>query len=321
MTCPACFNDQFTQRRLITEILVKRCLRCGLLFSFIERSQPFEAEFARVNDAEFQKAIGTVRDRQAAEVISLVEKYSAAKTVLLDIGCGFGHLLREAQRLGYDVWGIEPDETAVAHARKLIGDDRVHHGAMTDEARPDSSADVISMLDVLEHIPADSLSDFARIIRRKLRPGGLWVIKVPSTEGLYFLIAHQLVRFARPLASGIIKRLWQSEYEFPHTVFFNQQTLRRFLGNHGFDVIEARYIEDVPNGTVVARLLMDDTIPVWQAYLMAPAFYIINSVEKLRGKSDALLMLARRREDSEADSSNLPDTRPSHDTGSRASTC
>lgn len=296
MTCPACFNDRFAERRLIREVSVKRCLGCGLLFSRVERFRPAQAEFARVDDDAFRRAIGTVRERQAAEVLSLVEKHGAAKGRWVDVGCGFGHVLREAQLAGHEAFGVEPDETACAHARGLVGSASVHLGLMTDEVLPDGSADVVSMLDVLEHIPADSLTDFARMIRRKLRPGGLFVLKVPSTEGLYFNVAHGLVRFARPLASGVIKRLWQSEYEFPHTVYFNQHTLGRYLSNNGFEVLEARHVPDVPNETVIARLLMDDTIPPWQAYLMAPAFYIINFAEKRRGKSDALLMLARRPE-------------------------
>ncbi len=319
MTCPVCFNEQFRERRLIKEIFVKRCLVCGLLFSRIVRARPVEAEFARVNEAAFQEAIGRVRQRQAAEVLSFVGKHSPAKGEWLDIGCGFGHLLGDVRRAGYDVFGVEPDETACTNARALIGNDRVHHGLMEDGTRPDGNADVISMLDVMEHIPADSLPDFARMIRRKLRPGGLCVLKVPSTEGLYFLVAHSLVRFVRPLTSGVIKRLWQSEYEFPHTVYFNQQTLKRFLCNHGFEILEARHIEDVPNETVIARLLMDDTIPKWQAYMIAPAFYVINFVEKLRGKSDALLMLAQRLDDNEMDSLNpLVDAHLSHVESSRS---
>ena len=40
---------------------------------------------------------------------------------------------------------------------------------------------------------------------------------------------------------------------------------------------------------------MDNTIPRWQAILIAPTLYFINFIEKARGKSDALLVLARRK--------------------------
>jgi hypothetical protein len=189
---------------------------------------------------------------------------------------------------------VEPDEKAYFSARELIGNDAVHQGLMTDETRPDQSADVISTLDVLEHIPAAGLSDFARLIHRKLKPGGVWVIKVPSTEGLYFTLSHRLLPLSPSFAAGAVKRLWQSEYEFPHTVYFNETTLEQFLKRNGYEILTSGYLAEVPNATVMDRLLVDDTIPKWQAALGAPAFYLVNFIEQLRGKSDALLVLARR---------------------------
>jgi hypothetical protein len=136
------------------------------------------------------------------------------------------------------------------------------------------------------------LPDFATMIRRKLKPGGMWVIKVPSTEGAYFIVAHRLLKIAGWLTSGVVRRLWQSEYEFPHTVYFSRATLELFSRNHGLDTVAYCEMEEVPSHSVIDRLVMDSTIPSWQAYLISPAFYLINLIEKRRGKSDALLMLA-----------------------------
>ena len=199
-----------------------------------------------------------------------------------------------AKRAGHGVMGIEPDSTAAAHARALVGEDAVRHGLMKEDTLDDRSVDVISTLDVLEHISADALTDWARLIFRKLRHEGLWVIKVPSTEGLYFRIAHWVIAIWRPLAVGVVKRLWQTDYEYPHTVYFNQLTLKRYLVKNGFEPLAWIYLQDVPNRTVMDRLMMDETIPRWLAPLIAPAFYIINLVDSLRGISDALLTVARR---------------------------
>jgi hypothetical protein len=165
---------------------------------------------------------------------------------------------------------------------------------MTNNVLPDESADIISTLDVLEHVPLNDLADFAHLISRKLKQGGLWLIKVPSTEGLYFLLAHWLLSLSQPFMSGMIKRLWQSEYEFPHTVYFNQRTLRMFVEGQGFQVLDSGYLEEVPNRTVLNRLLMDGAIPKWKALLVMPACYVINLIEKHRRKSDAVFVLARR---------------------------
>lgn len=97
------------------------------------------------------------------------------------------------------------------------------------------------------------------------------------------------------IAPAFIKRLWQSEYEYPHTVYLSEPTMRLFLKNHGFEVTAIKYLEDIPNRTIIKRLLMDNTIPKWQAFCYAPAFMFINLIEKVRRKSDALLVVAKKK--------------------------
>ena len=178
----------------------------------------------------------------------------------------------------------------------MLGAENVQHGLMTDAVRPDASADVVSMLDVLEHIPPDQMRGFLSMLHGKLRGEGLLVIKVPSKDGLYFRVAHRVARISEDVAASVIKRLWQSEYEFPHRVYFDAPSLAELLTNTGFEILEEHYLEEVPNNTILQRIAIDDTIPTWQGLLLAPAFFSINVVEALRNKSDALLVLARRRE-------------------------
>jgi SAM-dependent methyltransferase len=294
-TCPVCGNKNFKVKELLPSIVIETCIGCSFLTSNINRVEPIAPEFSRIDEMVYALSVGQVRERQACEILRIVQQYAPHRGDWIDIGCSFGYMLSEAKRAGYKVFGFEPDESASAKACALVGDDVVQRGFMNDETRADSSADVISMLDVLEHIPAHDLSNFAYLIHRKLRPAGLWVIKVPSTEGLYFTLAHRLLPLSRSLMSGVIKRLWQSEYEYPHTVYFNARTIKLYLENHGFELLTLRYLEDVPNATVRNRLLMDNTISKGEARLIAPTFYIINFIEKLRAKSDAMLILAQRK--------------------------
>ena len=295
LTCPACDGTRFRCRVLTRRISIEECLTCGLLISDISPPSNRRAEFARINVTAYHGSIGVVRRRQARHILESVAKQNIAGREWLDVGCGFGYLLHEADKAGYNIFGVEPDDTAYLEVAQSFGTERVHHGLMTNTVRPDESADVISTLDVLEHIEAGELCGFAQLIRCKLKHQGLWAIKVPSSEGLYFIAAHKLQSIAAAIVSGAIKRLWQSEYEFPHRVYFNRHSLELLLNKNGFKVIDTEYIEDVPSGTVLNRLLMDATIPEWQAYLLAPALYGIKAIERWRGKSDALLVIAQRR--------------------------
>jgi SAM-dependent methyltransferase len=275
--CPVCAGERFETRQ-VAGITIRRCRDCGMRVSaFGERRR---LNYADVDERAYLQSIGSVRRAQGEAIVAFAGAHGGAGR-WLDVGCGFGYVLDAARTAGFEIRGLEPDPNAVRAARERLGD-AVGQGIL-DEATP--PADVVSTLDVLEHL--DDINAFAALVRRTTR--ALWVIKVPSSDGLFFRIAHAL------RLRGAVARLWQSEYEHPHTVYFDRATLTRFLGNHGFEVVAARYLDDVPAGTVVGRLTLDGRMPRWQARLAVPLFAAIRLVERWRGKSDALLVVARRR--------------------------
>ncbi|MEA2490285.1 MAG: hypothetical protein QOH21_2077 [Acidobacteriota bacterium] len=273
--CPVCGGERFRTREL-AEITIRRCLGCGLLTSRIGERK--HTNYADVDDRAYLESIGRVRRAQGDAIVAFVREHAGAGE-WLDVGCGFGYVLESAHAAGFVVRGIEPDPTAAQAARERLGQ-AIEQGFLR-ESTP--AADVLSTLDVLEHL--DDINAFAALVARKAR--GLWVVKVPSSEGLFFRVAHAFH------LTGAIKRLWQSEYEHPHTVYFDRATLTRFLANNGFEVLAARYLAEVPNGTVVDRLTLDGSMSRWKARLAVPLFFAINLIEGLRGKSDALVVVAR----------------------------
>ena len=284
---------------MLPGLLIRECPCCSLRISEIDPDRTVAAEFSRIDDGAYERAIGAVRREQAKAIVSAVTARdelpaSGEGAAWLDVGCSFGHLLGEAREAGFEVFGIEPDEKAHAAAVERLGADSVALGLLEPGSRPEASADLISMLDVLEHVPLESMTEVATTVKRTLRPGGLWVIKVPTTEGLYYRVAHGLRPLLKGVVAGVLKRLWQFDYEFPHVVYFDRGSLTAFLHHHGFEPIEHRYLLDVPNSTIRDRIAMDDTIPDWQGGLLVPVFRLINAIESIRGKTDALLMIARR---------------------------
>ena len=278
--CLACGATQFARKHLLPGLEVDRCVGCGLLMSDIRNKNPIN--YAQIDDEAYANSIGVVRRRQAEDILRIAGA-RVVKGDWLDIGCGYGFLLDAARRAGFRVSGIEPNPKAAEHARRLVGD-VVRQGQLADL---DAPADVISTLDVIEHIPPHALPTFAHAVRRHLRPGGIWIIKVPSNEGLFFRSAHAL------RLSPVIRRLWQFDFEYTHTVYFNQRTLSAFLARQGFEVVAHEYLSDVPTDTAVARMRMDGKTSHALALLTVVPIFLINWIEKVRGKSDALLVMAR----------------------------
>ena len=295
MECPACKQQTFRVRAVLPAISVTTCCSCGLMLSHIQKKVDAPREFEGINEEDYHLSVGLVRALQAEKIIDSVRERATRGGSWLDVGCSFGVLLERAQRAGYSVLGIEPDAHAFEQAKVRLGEGHVRHGLMSDAVCDDDSRDIISLLDVLEHIEPGEQGAFLSMLGRKLRSNGLLVVKVPSSDGLFFKVAHWVARLIQPLGRGAIERLWQSNYEFPHLVYFNRTSLQLLLQSAGFHIVEARALEEVPLGTIFKRLSMDGTIPGWQKPLLAPVFVLINLTEKVRRKTDALLVIASKR--------------------------
>lgn len=110
---------------------------------------------------------------------------------VLDIGCGDGLFFDELGKLG-TVYGIEPDA-------RLISPDNPHRNRIEitpfgPDYQTDRRYDLITMLDVLEHIE-DDRGTLARV-QGLLKPGGYLVMTVPAMKWLWSMhdVANQHYR-------------------------------------------------------------------------------------------------------------------------------
>ena len=100
---------------------------------------------------------------------------------ILDVGCGTGATLHVLDQLG-DVVGMDNSRDALAFSRRR---GRYRLARAQGEALPvrSGSVDVITALDLLEHVPDDAAAvvEFARA----LRPGGVLLVTVPALPWLW----------------------------------------------------------------------------------------------------------------------------------------
>lgn len=149
--------------------------------------------------------------------------------VLLDVGTGRGEMLAVAVELGATrAIGVEYAAAgALLAARTLAArqvGDRAH--VLQADARalplPDGSVDMVSMLDVIEHLSPVELDAALAEIHRVLRPGGLLVGHTFPTATIYD-VTYRLLRRAWPRA-----RSWPADprVEYEHLMHVNEQTVR-----------------------------------------------------------------------------------------------
>lgn len=109
--------------------------------------------------------------------ISQARKWVQKQGRLLDIGCNKGEFLCAMGGHIAPSVGLEPtlSEPIYLHPHTLL------EGNFPNGTLDDNSFDTISMLAVLEHVPANDLTACVAECYRVLKPGGRVIITVPST--------------------------------------------------------------------------------------------------------------------------------------------
>ena len=161
--------------------------------------------------------------------------------VVVDIGTGRGELLAVAVERGATrAIGIEYAPAAVELARRTIEvhdvGERAEVHLADARALPveDGVGDLVTLVDVVEHLAPDELARTLSEARRVLKPGGRVVIHTMPNRSIYN-ITYRVQRRLRPGRS----RRWPADprNEFEHRMHVNEQTvgsLRRALAGAGF---------------------------------------------------------------------------------------
>jgi len=209
-----------------------RCKACGLAFI---ANPPGPAELAQLysTEADYHSALVDPADpgfaamrriaRQHVRMLGRSEPVAQGLR-LLDIGCSSGLFLAEARNAGFEVHGAEISAGTAAFARDHFGLE-VHTGDWRDAGYPDGSFDIVTLFDVIEHLP-DPLGEL-RAIRRLLRPGGLVLQSTPNIDGLFprlsYTLAERLDYWPHP--------------EPPHHLYqFSDRTLAELTERAGYQV-------------------------------------------------------------------------------------
>ncbi len=141
---------------------------------------------------------------------------------LLDIGCNEGRGLRLYARNGFQVEGLELNETAAAVARKAGFE---VHTCLIEEFNPVNGYDVAVLSNVLEH--SLDPQKMLRNVQRILAPGGQVWISCPNN---------------RSWLRKVFGASWLNWHMPFHIFHFSATTLCRLLSDTGFAKVELRQV-------------------------------------------------------------------------------
>jgi SAM-dependent methyltransferase len=182
--------------------------------------QDFEAyaDFKR-----FNTKVADTWDAALCEAIRLCGQ--SPKTLrLLDYGCGdgkyFHHFVSNRGLSAENVYGVEVSSRRVQRCQDMGW----ANASLINGAEPlpykDESFDIINMMEVIEHIPAEQGARTVSDLRRILRPGGILLISTPN---------YPIKRFY-DLSDAILHHKWDRLKDDPtHVTCYSDNKLRVLL--------------------------------------------------------------------------------------------
>jgi SAM-dependent methyltransferase len=213
-SCPACDGTKSRSWGTKDSHELVRCARCSTLYTALTPSgESLHSLYTDYYD-EVNLTIPEFVTQRLDEIVGGFAVYRQSGR-LLDVGFGAATLLEAARRAGWAATGTELAEGAVARARNHGFD--VFLGTLQEASYPDASFDVVTIVEVLEHLldPASLL----REVRRVLRSGGLLWVTTPHGGGL---------------SARLLGPDWSVVAPPEHIQLFSTEGLRRLLHRTGF---------------------------------------------------------------------------------------
>ena len=228
---------KYKTRKLNRQIV--KCSRCGLLYVNPQNAQNLTYDFEENGNRQSRfhemhdfasKRFGLSNEEicsqeedwrilHFADRAERVLKYRTSGR-LLDVGCARGLFLSNfIDKRSFDISGIEPRHWICAKAAKRLGN-RVFCGTLKEAKLPDAHFDVVTMINLIEHLP--SPKDALLEVNRIMKPGALLMVETPDAGG--FL-------------TWIMGGRWFHFLESEHNYFFTKATINDLLSKMGFKII------------------------------------------------------------------------------------
>jgi 2-polyprenyl-3-methyl-5-hydroxy-6-metoxy-1,4-benzoquinol methylase len=151
-------------------------------------------------------------------VLAQLERHALAPGSVLDLGCGNGRLLAALATRGAATTGVDAYPDSLARARARAPKATLLQADILDVPLESGGFDLVTALDVLEHVAPGAFFDEAR---RLLAPQGHLLLSVPAFRCLWS---------QRDVAAGHRKR-------------YQRADLAAELAVHGFEVLSATHYQ------------------------------------------------------------------------------
>lgn len=145
---------------------------------------------------------------------------------LVDIGCGPGTFLGSLGIITSEAVGIDSTESQLTYAQTHYGGEYVNfiHAPKPPYPLDSESIDVVTMIELIEHLDHNAINELLAEVWRLLRPGGEMLLTTPNYASLW------------PFLELIVNVQSKVSYKHQHITQFNRRKLLEALTKAGFEV-------------------------------------------------------------------------------------
>lgn len=267
-SCPLCDAgpERFSGLLKLDSVRVQRCVSCGLMFlnpyvgpdSMREIYSSGEM-MARVSDRlrhYYERPEGGLTDCFYEESLKVLESLRGQGSIL-DVGCGRGYFLVKARERGWKGVGLEPSLEQVRYAKEKFGIEVVE-GSLEDKDFKAKSFDVVSLWDLIEHVP--NPKETLEKVLKWLKDDGFILLATPNHQSLLDFVAWFLYRGS----FGSIRRPLSYFFVPEHVLYFTVATLKDLVKRCGLQPIR-----EIPSVTDIDRYSVSKKVKILAKILLA----------------------------------------------------
>ncbi|MBI5797806.1 class I SAM-dependent methyltransferase [Candidatus Woesearchaeota archaeon] len=240
LACNLCGSTKLIDYVDFGKYRLQKCSQCGLLFTdqtSLDTNSLYSKDYFDGVHGNFfadckvgyEARLDTSKKLQNFKQVLLQIKKMKASGKFMDIGCATGVFLDMAKKEGYDVVGVDISEFACSYATENFGIE-TKKGKLEDLHLPDKSFDIITMWDVVEHVPDPHT--FLHEVYRILKDDGLIFILTVNDSSLMGWIANGIYRGTFKLVPQFTRMI----HPIHHNYHFKQKHLKQYLDMAGFQI-------------------------------------------------------------------------------------
>lgn len=176
-------------------------------------------------DNVYQRQVG-VQSRWHHQKFEFLRRYLPKAGKLLDVGCGPGTFIGTLANTEIDCTGIDIAPDQIDYAVNNYGRDNARFKCVALDTFSQNSSDrfdVITFVEVLEHLPDHIAISMLKTARCLLAPGGKILITTPNYHSAW------------PIVEFLVNRIGEVRYEEQHINRYGAKKLESHLISSGYE--------------------------------------------------------------------------------------